>query len=360
MDYQSDQRPTSLPPARYGAFCGLAAAALFGASAPVAKLLLRDTSPVMLASLLYLGAGTALSITRALLRRAQSQEAQLARSDVPLLLTVIVTGGLLGPILMLLGLQRVSGVAGSLLLNLEAPFTMLIAVAFFGEHLGRLELAAATLIVVGGTLLADGASASSASILGIALLAGACLSWAVDNNATQRLSLKDPIALVRIKAVGAGLGSLAMALAIGTPLPSARVGVLAMSIGAVSYGLSIVLDAYALRMIGAAREAAYFATAPFFGAVVALPLLGEGFSGAELASGALMALGVLMLVRSRHAHVHRHEAIRHEHVHVHDDHHRHHHAAHMAPDEPHSHVHTHDPIVHNHPHVPDAHHRHRH
>lgn len=42
--------------------------------------------------------------------------------------------------------------------------------------------------------------------------------------------------------------------------------------GAAAYGLSVLLDAYALHHIGAAREAALFATGPFFGALAALPL----------------------------------------------------------------------------------------
>jgi drug/metabolite transporter (DMT)-like permease len=313
---------------------------------------------VVLASLLYLGAGLALSLVRVVRRPAV--EAPLVRSDVPLLLVVIVTGGLLGPILMLLGLQRISGVTGSLLLNLEAPFTMLLAVCFFGEHLGRRELAAAAVIVAGGAMLVDGPVTASGSVAGALLLAGACLSWAVDNNATQRLSIKDPVAIVRIKALGAGLGSLLVALVISAPFPSADVLLPALLLGAVSYGLSIVLDAYALRLVGAAREAAYFATAPFFGALIAVPVLGERLAGAQLAAGMVMVLGVLALLRSRHDHLHRHDPIVHEHVHVHDDHHPHDHAALMATGESHTHAHAHEPIAHDHPHVPDVHHRHRH
>jgi drug/metabolite transporter (DMT)-like permease len=40
---------------------------------------------------------------------------------------------------MLIGLTRVPGVVGSFLLNLEAAFTMLIAVLVYRERLGKYE-----------------------------------------------------------------------------------------------------------------------------------------------------------------------------------------------------------------------------
>lgn len=343
-----------------GALYGLAAAASFGASAPLSKLLLDDVTPVMLASLLYFGAGMALTI--AVAARGDTREADLSIADAPSLLVVIVTGGVIGPVLMLMGLQRVSGVAGALLLNLEAPMTMLLAVAVFGEHLGRRDILAAGVILGGGIPLLGSPNAITGEALGVLLLASACASWAIDNNVTQRLALKDPLRLVRIKALGAGIGNLAVAIAVGASLPSAGTIAAALALGAVSYGASIVLDAYALRIVGAAREAVFFATAPFFGAAVALPVLGELLGTCDLLAGLLMAVGVALLLRSRHGHRHAHEPMVHEHLHEHDEHHRHAHAhdGSALPGEQHSHVHTHEPLVHDHPHVSDAHHRHRH
>ncbi len=345
-------------PAWTGALYGLAAAASFGASTPLAKLLLDDVTPVMLASLLYLGAGVALTI--AVAARGDTREADLSVADAPSLLVLIVTGGVLGPVLMLMGLQRVSGVAGALLLNLEAPLTMLLAVALFGEHLGRRDAWAAGFILGGGILLAGSPSALTVEPLGALLLASACASWAIDNNVTQRLALKDPLRLVRIKALGAGIGTLALAIAVGASLPSAAAIAAALVLGAVSYGASIVLDAYALRLVGAAREAAFFATAPFFGAALALPVLGDRLSTSDLLAGLLMAVGVALLLRSRHGHLHVHGAVTHEHLHEHDEHHGHAHDEPVQPGERHSHVHTHERLGHDHPHVSDAHHRHRH
>jgi drug/metabolite transporter (DMT)-like permease len=336
----------------------LLAAALFGLSAPIAKRLLNDASPQVLAGLLYLGAAIALYAWRAL--QPITREASLSRADLPALSGVVVMGGVLGPLLMLVGLERVSGVTGSLLLNLEGPFTIGLAVLVFREHIGRYGLIAASLIFAGAALLKLEQGSVHLDPWGATALTGACLSWAIDNNLTQRLSLRDPVAVVRIKALTAGSFNLALGLLIAHELPALPVIGAALILGAVSYGLSVVLDACALRLVGSAREAMYFATAPFVGALAATVVLGELLRPVDLAAMLVMALGVLALLRERHAHVHAHEALEHDHLHTHDAHHVHAHDGSPAPTEPHSHSHRHVALVHDHPHVPDSHHRHRH
>ncbi|HYO59504.1 DMT family transporter [Archangium sp.] len=350
----------SMPPQVRGAVMGLGAAALFGLSAPLSKLLLPASGPLVLASLLYLGGGLGLSLVGLLVRREKwrGHEARLREGDALPLAGVILCGGVLGPVLMLVGLGRLSGVTASLLLNLEGPFTILLAVLVFGEHLGRLAALAAGLILAGAAVLGLQTGELRGDVLGVLALAGACLAWAVDNNLTQRLSLKDPVALVRVKGLGAGTCTLVLALAAGQRFPAPAQLAAALALGSVSYGLSIVLDTYALRYLGAAREAALFATAPFIGALAALPLLGERLRWMDLLAGGLMVSGVVLLLRERHSHVHTHEVMEHEHLHVHDEHHQH---AHEGPlTEPHSHPHRHAPLTHEHPHVSDLHHRHEH
>jgi drug/metabolite transporter (DMT)-like permease len=344
--------------ARRGAAFGLLAAALFGLSAPLAKLLLGEMTPQVLAGLLYLGSGVGLSLWRFV--RPATAEAPVSRSDVPLLAVVALCGGVIGPLLMLIGLNRVSAVAGSLLLNLEGPFTMAIAVLVFREHLGRYGIVAGACILLGAATLRFQPGTFSADAIGVLCIAGACLAWGVDNNVTQRLSLKDPFAIVRIKSLSAGLFNLTLGLVLGGKLPELRIVALALLLGLFSYGASVVLDAYALRLVGAAREAAYFATAPFVGAIAAIVMLGEPLRPFELVAMLLMTFGVAALLRERHSHLHEHDETTHEHVHLHDEHHQHAHAPADAAGEPHSHEHRHAPLVHDHPHVSDAHHRHRH
>ena len=332
-----------------GSLLGLGSAVLFGLGAPVSKLLLPGAGPLTLAALLYLGAAAPF-----LLARRTRGEAVLTRRDWPLLAGSIFFGAALGPPLMLFGLVRVSGLQGSLLLNLEAPFTIALAVLIFGEHLSARELFAAALIVAGGALLGLHGELSG-SLAGTLAIACACLCWAIDNNFNARLSLKNPVQVLRVKALAAGALNLAAGLLAREKLP--RVAP-ALVLGAISYGGSLLLYLRAQRKLGAARQAALFAAAPFAGAALAMPLLGDRPTPRDLSAAVLMAMGVAVLVRARHGHRHTHQPIEHEHLHVHDEHHRHEHEGPVA--EPHSHLHRHDALTHDHPHVSDAHHRHRH
>lgn len=337
---------------RRGALLGLLSALLFGLGAPVSKLLLPGAGPLTLSGFLYLGAASAFfAVPRS------NREAPLSRADLPSLIGSIVAGAALAPPLLLFGLSRVSGLSGSLLLNLEAPFTIGIAVLLFGEHLSAKEGLAAALVVAGGAIL--GARGHwGGSLTGVIAIALSSLAWAVDNNLSARLSLKDPVQLLRIKALAAAALNLGLGLLLAQRLPRSATAVLALALGSVSYGASLLFYLRAQRLLGAARQGALFAAAPFAGALLSIPLLGDRPAAADLGAALLMASGVTLLLRARHGHRHLHEALEHEHEHVHDEHHHHPHRPDVL--EPHSHPHRHDALEHEHPHVSDAHHRHRH
>ena len=337
----------------------LAAAALFGVATPAAKLLLPGTGALVLAALLYVGAGVglaAIGLARRMLGGA-TREATLRRADLPVLAGVVLFGGVVAPVLLLLGLERLPASEASLLLNLETPLTVLLAVALFGEHAGLRVITGTALVVLGGVMLGDGATQVGGRWAGTALVVAACLGWAIDNNLTQRLSLRDPIAVARWKTLAAGAINLALALAAGQPMPAMPRLAVALIVGMVSYGVSIALAVRAMAALGAARQATLFAVAPFVGAAVSVPLLGERV---DLLGGAAMAAGVVVLLRERHEHQHAHEPFEHDHLHVHDAHHDHEHPGVVDVREPHSHPHRHAPLSHAHSHVSDVHHRHRH
>jgi drug/metabolite transporter (DMT)-like permease len=331
------------------------AALLFGLSTPIAKLLLPGAGPFLLSGLLYLGSGLALSIVGAI--RGPGGEAPIGRRDLLPLAGMVVAGGVVGPVLFLLGLARLPGSSAALLLNLEAPFTIALAVAIFGEALTAREAGGAGAIVVGGLVLSL-SSGFGWLPPGALAVAAACACWALDNNLAARLALRDPVAVVRAKSLVAGAVSVGLGLLAGERLPSLTSVPAALGAGALGYGLSIVLHLRATRELGAARQGALFATAPFAGALGAFALLGERPGLRELAAAAAMALGVALLLGARHGHRHGHEALEHDHAHVHDEHHLHPHP-HGTP-EPHTHLHRHGGLVHDHPHVSDAHHRHDH
>lgn len=347
-------------PAR-GAAAVLVAAVLFGFRTPLAKLLLPGMGPYLLAGSLYAGAGLVATLL-AQLRRARRvvtpREARLRREDAPLVAGVIVAGGIVAPVLMLVGLGRVSALVASLLLNLEVVLTVILALVAFREHLGGRAAVGALLVVLGAILLSYDPGELRGDWLGVVAITGACLGWAVDNNLSQRLSVRDPVEIVRVKALGCVV-PLCTGLALGHPLPDAFHLRAALMLGAASYGVSVVLTVHALRALGAARTAAFFAIAPFVGAAAAIPLLGEWLGPREASTAVLMAAGIGLLVTEAHTHFHAHEPLVHDHVHAHDEHHRHDHRD-VPVTEPHAHEHVHEPLIHAHPHLSDVHHRHRH
>ena len=335
---------------------GLGAALLFGVSAPVAKLLLPGSGPFMLAGLLYLGSGLGLLALAPL--RGAARETPLRRGDLAPLVGMVVAGGIAAPLLLMFGLGRLPGSTASLLLNLEAPFTIALAVVVFGDSLGRREALGAGAVVLGGVVLGLPDAVGRVEVVGMLAVAAACFGWALDNNLSQRLALHDPVSVVRVKSLVAGGMNVVLALAVGEHIPARAALVGAFLTGFLGYGMSIVLYLRAVREVGAARQAALFAIAPFAGACVAVPLLHEHVGVRDVGAGLVMAFGVSLMLRARHGHLHQHLALEHEHVHVHDEHHRHEHAEGVM--EPHSHPHRHAPLIHDHAHLPDAHHRHAH
>ena len=351
---------SSPPYLQPGILLALLSAVLFGASTPLAKLLLGSVDPWLLAGLLYLGAGSGLALvhlSRGVLKLAPV-EAPLRRSDIPWLAAVVVSGGIIGPLLLMLGLVRTDAAGASLLLNMEGLATMGIAWVVFRENVDRRLLLGAFAILTGAALLSWQGRASFD--LGAVLIVGACVAWGIDNNLTRKLSSADPVQIAMVKGLVAGSVNLGLALAQGAMLPTTGTILAAGVVGFLGYGVSLVLFVLGLRYLGTARTGAYFSLAPFIGAVLAVLLLHDPIAARLLIAGALMAIGLWLHLSERHEHKHVHESLEHDHRHTHDEHHQHSHGPEDSTDAPHTHWHRHRPLIHKHPHYPDLHHRHSH
>lgn len=314
----------------------------------------------MLAGLLYLGSGLGLGIIR-LVRDRAWKASGLKQSEWLWFAGAILFGGVLAPLALLGGLAYATGATASLLLNLEAVLTAVIAWIVFKENADRRVVLGMIAIVAGGVILAWPQPEKNASHwIGPALIAAACFCWAIDNNLTRKVSASDALLIASSKGLIAGSVNTALALVMGSQLPDAQILLSAMSVGLLGYGISLVLFVLALRGLGTARTGAYFSTAPFIGAIVALALLGESTTLAFWLAGVLMALGVYLHLTEHHEHEHTHEPMEHTHRHTHDEHHQHAHAFAWDGKEPHEHQHQHVAITHKHPHFPDIHHRHGH
>jgi drug/metabolite transporter (DMT)-like permease len=345
---------------RRGAYLALGAAALFGASAPLAKTLLGSIAPQLLAGLLYAGSGIGLWVAR---RIRRPREARLTRADYPWLAGAVLFGGVIAPVLLMMGLVRTPASGASLLLNLEGVFTALLAWTVFRENVDRRIALGMVAIAAGGTVLAWEGQTAWGGVVGPAAIAGACFCWGVDNNLTQRVSGGDPIQIAMIKGLVSAAVNTTIAIALGAQWPAAGPIGGALFVGLVSYGVSLVFFVLALRHLGTARTGAYFSTAPFVGAVLSLLVFRERPSVPLLVAAAFMGVGVWIHLTEHHEHEHRHDAMDHAHAHVHDQHHQHEHGPDDPPvtdPKPHTHAHHHVPLTHSHSHFPDTHHRHEH
>jgi drug/metabolite transporter (DMT)-like permease len=347
---------------RSGPMVALLSAVLFGASTPLAKALLNDIDPWLLAGLLYVAAGVGLACVqgvRRLMGGGAGSESTLRGRQWLWLVAAIVMGGVIGPVLLMSGLRHTPAAGAALLLNLEGVLTALLAWFIFGENFDRriaLGMGAITL----GALVLSWQGVALVGALGPLAIAGACLAWAVDNNLTRKVSLADPVQIALLKGCSAGAINVLIAIALGAPWPPTGALAGAAVVGLLGYGMSLVLFVVALRSLGTARTAAYFSLAPFFGAAVAVLVLGERVTYQLLAAAACMGIGAWLHMSEHHEHEHPHRPAEHEHRHTHDEHHQHDHDEADLGREPHSHAHTHAWSPHRHPHFPDAHHRHGH
>jgi drug/metabolite transporter (DMT)-like permease len=339
-----------------GVRAALISAALFGAGTPVAKVLLDSVSPWLLAGLLYTGSGVGIGIYR-LIRHMP--RVQLARKELLPFSGAILFGGVLGPLLLLVGLANVPAAGASLLLNAEGVFTALLAWFVFKENFDTRIALGMVAIVAGAVVLSVSGEVSLGSILSSLAILGACLCWGIDNNLTRKVALNDATWLAAVKGGVAGPVNLILAFSLGAQLPPVANLAAAITVGFFAYGVSLVLFIVGMRHIGTARAGAYFSIAPFFGAVLAIAM-GERVTIPFVVAGALMGIGVWLHLTERHEHEHTHEAVTHDHWHTHDTHHDHEHQHPVEADTRHRHLHVHETVTHTHGHYPDSYHRHEH
>ena len=335
------------------------AAACYGVSSPISKLLLKELSPVFMAALLYLGAGLGMLAVKAATRmkKREKKEARITKNELPFVLAMIVLD-IAAPILLMLGLMMTNPATVSLLNNFEIVATSIIALAIFKEAIGRRLWIAIALITLSSILLSVSDLGNLSFSVGAVFALLACVCWGFENNCTRKLSLKDPLQIVIIKGLGSGTGALLIAAFTKTLSANTLYILFALCLGFFAYGLSIYFYILAQRELGAARTSAYYAIAPFIGVGLSFLIFGQGITTSFVFALAIMVLGAYFAAFEKHKHAHAHKQIEHEHRHSHMD--GHHNHSHDDPITEHSHPHTHETLTHEHPHTPDMHHVHSH
>lgn len=333
------------------------AAFCYGISAAAAKLLLAEVPPVLMAALLYLGAGLGMAAI-GLFRGKKISEARLTKKELPYILGMIVLD-IAAPIFLMLGLSAATPATVSLMNNFEIVATAMIALLAFREAVGRRMWLAILLITLASVILSVEDLNHLSVSPGALLVLLACLCWGLENNCTRMLSLKDPLQIVVIKGFASGFGSLGIALILSQTAAGFIYILLSLLLGFVAYGLSIYFYIFAQRQLGATRTSAYYAFAPFIGVALSFLLFRQELAKSFWIALMIMALGAYFAASERHSHGHVHGSLEHEHRHCHND--AHHEHVHTSPvTGEHSHPHAHIPTTHTHKHTPDLHHPHDH
>lgn len=341
-------------------FMAILAAALFGISSPVSKLLLAELPPALMAALLYFGAGFGMLLISQIrdIGNRRPIEANITKKELPYVISMILLD-IAAPLCLMIGLTLTTSANASLLNNFEIVATSIIALILFKEAIGKRMWAAIFLITLSSIILSFEDLSSLSFSAGSVFVLLACLCWGFENNCTRMLSLKDPLQVVVIKGFGSGSGSLVIALLLKQLSTNILYILIALFLGFVAYGLSIYFYIIAQRELGAARTSAYYAAAPFIGVLLSIIIFGQQMQISFIVASIIMILGTYFAAAEHHRHLHTHEMLTHEHRHSHHDHHHTHTHEGFAGDE-HSHIHTHEAISHVHRHTPDLHHTHSH
>jgi drug/metabolite transporter (DMT)-like permease len=331
-------------------------ALLFGAATPLSKNLLDHLSSFQLAGLLYIGAalGVAILVIR---DKKFTWPWHMDRKNAFRLLGAVLFGGMLGPVLLLAGLRLANAASVSMWLNLEMVATAILGHFIFKDHLTKTGWLAAGGILVSAIILTSGEG--SAGILAGILVALACVCWGIDNHLTALIDGITPAQSTLWKGLVAGTTNLIIGISIA-PLTGSFGSVMGgLILGVFAYGFSIVLYITAAQQLGATRSQLIFSSAPFWGILLSILILGEKFTWQLAIAILLFVVSLLLLMREQHQHTHVHQSVTHDHPHRHDDGHHDHHEQ-TENDSWHTHPHQHDFLSHAHPHWPDLHHRHSH
>lgn len=259
-----------------GILLAVLAAALYAIHSPFSKLLLDYMPSTLMAGFLYLGAGFGMGVV-ALVRRLGKREyaeEKITKQDLPLTLLMIVLD-ILAPIFLLLGLSFTTAANASLLNNFEIVATALIALLVFQEKISPRLWFGIGFVTASCALLSFEDVSGLRFSLGSVFILIACLCWGVENNCTRRLSAKDPLEIVLLKGIFSGLGSVSIGFVLGERITHLWSVFAVLGVGCVAYGFSIFVYVYAQRLLGAARTSAYYAVAPFIGALLSLAIFRE-------------------------------------------------------------------------------------
>ncbi len=276
------------------------AAGLYGMSAPFSKLILKEISPYLLSSLLYLGAGFGMLTIDIIskLSKIERNEARITKNELKYVILMILLD-IAAPIFLLLGITKSNASTASLLNNFEIVATSLIAFLIFKEYINKRLWLAIILITISSFILSINDINSFSLSIGAVFVLLACISWGLENNCTRKLSIKNPLQVVIIKGIGSGFGAFIIALVLDELSGDLLSIILSLLLGFSAFGLSIFFYVTAQRHLGASKTSAFYAIAPFVGVILSFILFNETITYTFIIALVIMILGSYFAVNDK-------------------------------------------------------------
>jgi drug/metabolite transporter (DMT)-like permease len=271
---------------------------MFGSVSTLAKPLVSTVNPLLLSSVIYLICAATLTPL------AQKQSFQATKKNYLLILAISICGATIAPSLYFVGLTHASASDAALIANGEVFFSVLLAIVFFKERLGKIGYIATALVLAGMIIVTTDLNFSDFTLQQLhyqdMLLILSMLFWAVDNNLSRMLAQKIHVAkLAQVKsAIG---GTILFAIAVfgfGVPL-NIQVSDIPpiLVLGIVGFAASLYFFLQSLKRISTVRTVLIFSMSSVFGLGAASVFLQEQISWYQIMAAGIMIFGVYLMNR---------------------------------------------------------------
>jgi len=296
---------------KWGYLSVIAVTVLYGIWNPLNKILLQDLDPVALSAMIYCIAGIFLFIMRfsginnRLMRIMDSKleaETFFSIKDYLLIFIIAVLGAVIAPVIYFNGLNNITAVNASLLMNVEVLFIITFGILFLRENFEKKELIGVSFILIGTVLLATNGSLNGISFSqswGSVLIIISTFFWSLDTILSKFLSSKrDLLMISAIKCSIGGIILLTISLISHQNLSVPLDHILyLLFVGVFIIGFTVVMLLYSIRTIGSTRTGSIFPFSALFGAIFAYIILNEPFTIMQLIFGVLMIMGAFIIYK---------------------------------------------------------------
>lgn len=284
-----------------GYISAIIAALLFGCVSTVAKPVVSTVNPLMLASLVYLISGLAIT-------PVVKSKLSLSKKDYSLLFVTSISGAAIAPAMFFSGLKLTTAADGSLLSNGEIIFSIILALTLFGEKLNRIGYVAMALILTEVIIVSTNLEFDRSLLkvnAGNLLIIGATLFWGLDNNISRILSHRiDITRIIQLKSFIGGFIILVLGLLLGIPVNINLTEIpYILLLGILGFAVSLYFLLQGLSKIGTTNTMLILSLSSVFGLVLAAIILHEHISIFQIIAAVIMLFGIYLISRNRNVEV---------------------------------------------------------